>query len=126
MPCAGPDHSCNSLLSIRSPLGEIRLGEAIAHWNQRQALRELDRHLLKDIGRSRAEASREARVSSTATDVFRAVAPRSFRWVPSGLRAALERFARQRLRYALREVNPLLNTDPTSDVAREVRKMLEP
>ena len=66
MPCAGPDHSCNSLLSIRSPLGEIRLGEAIAHWNQRQALRELDGRLLKDIGRSRAEAGREAQVSHRA------------------------------------------------------------
>lgn len=125
MPCAGPDHSCNSLLSIRSPFGEVRLGEAIAHWNQRQALRELDGHLLKDIGRSRTEAGREARFWSTATEIFGAVAPRSFKCFPSGLHAALERFARQRLRYALREVNPLLNTDSASDVAREVRKMLE-
>jgi uncharacterized protein YjiS (DUF1127 family) len=125
MPCAGPDHSCNSLLSIRSPLGEVRLGEAIAHWHQRRALRELDDHLLKDIGRSQAEASREARLWSTATEVFEAMAPRSFRRFPSGLRVALERFVRQRLRFASREVNPLPTTDSASEVAREVRKMSE-
>ena len=26
MPCAGPDYSCNSLITIRSPLGEMRIG----------------------------------------------------------------------------------------------------
>lgn len=84
MPCAGPDHSCNSLITIRSPLGEVRLGasapgeptprpvplpirlyliirEWLAHRRQRRALGALDRHLLHDIGVSKPDAAREAR-----------------------------------------------------------------
>ena len=84
MPCAGPDHSCNSLISIRSPLGEVRLGdpnsarpgprpirlviraysairEAFAHRRQRQALAKLDGRLLDDSGLSHAEAEHEIR-----------------------------------------------------------------
>jgi uncharacterized protein YjiS (DUF1127 family) len=84
MPCAGPDHSCNSILTIRSPLGEVRLGapnsthpcprsvwllarawiamrEAIAHRRQRRALKALDDQGLNDIGISKPEAEREAR-----------------------------------------------------------------
>jgi uncharacterized protein YjiS (DUF1127 family) len=91
MPCAGPDFSCNSLLSIRSPLGEIRLGapgsakpaarwlwpfvrawrvgrEAIAHWHQRRALADLDPRLLQDIGVSQIQAARETRLSNIAND----------------------------------------------------------
>jgi len=79
MPCAGPDNSCNSLLSIRSPLGEVRLGapgpsgppsllvrailalrEMLAHRRQRRALARLDNRLLRDIGVSREEAERES------------------------------------------------------------------
>jgi uncharacterized protein YjiS (DUF1127 family) len=82
MPCAGPDHSCNSVIFIRSPLGEVRLGvpdsaksssgpiqlfvavyrairEALAHRRQRRALGELDRRLLDDIGVSQADAEAE-------------------------------------------------------------------
>ncbi len=84
MPCAGSDHSCNSILTIRSPLGEVRLGapnsahpsprpvwlllrawlalrETIAHRRQRRALAMLDMRGLSDIGISRPEAEREAR-----------------------------------------------------------------
>jgi uncharacterized protein YjiS (DUF1127 family) len=84
MPCAGPDHSCNSILTIRSPLGEVRFGapnsshpspqpvwllarawlalrEAIAHRRQRRALAMLDTRGLNDIGVSRPDAAREAR-----------------------------------------------------------------
>jgi len=84
MPCAGPDHSCNSLISIRSPFGEVRLGapgsakpgppllgpfiriclalrEALAHRRQRGALALLDKHLLKDAGISEADAAQEIR-----------------------------------------------------------------
>jgi len=84
MPCAGPDHGCNSLISIRSPLGEVRLGgpnsvtpgsrpvrllicaysairEAFAHRRQRQALAKLDDRLLNDAGLSRVEAEHEIR-----------------------------------------------------------------
>jgi uncharacterized protein YjiS (DUF1127 family) len=84
MPCVGPDHSCNSILTIRSPLGEVRLGapnsthpsprpvwllvrawlalrEAIAHRRQRRALKALDERRLKDIGVSRPDAERESR-----------------------------------------------------------------
>jgi uncharacterized protein YjiS (DUF1127 family) len=83
MPCAGPDYSCNSLLSIRSPLGNVRVGapvsgepnpqrpsliacawialrEMIAHRRQRRTLGKLDERLLKDIGLTKAEADREA------------------------------------------------------------------
>jgi uncharacterized protein YjiS (DUF1127 family) len=83
MPCAGPDHSCNSILFIRSPLGELRIGapeserpsprtlwwlargliwvrEALAHRRQRRALAKLDDRLLDDTGISRSEADREA------------------------------------------------------------------
>jgi uncharacterized protein YjiS (DUF1127 family) len=84
MPCAGPDHSCNSILFIRSPLGEHRIGapesghpsprplwllargviwlrEALAHRRQRRALAKLDNRLLDDTGISRAAADREIR-----------------------------------------------------------------
>ncbi|HEY7459200.1 MAG TPA: DUF1127 domain-containing protein [Xanthobacteraceae bacterium] len=84
MPCAGPDYSCNSLITIRSPLGEVRfgapgsaapsprpiwtlvraclaVGEAFAHRRQRRALAALDSQLLNDIGVSKADAVREAR-----------------------------------------------------------------
>jgi len=83
MPCSGTDYSCNSLLTLRSPLGEIRIGapksahpsprllwllassflrlrEAIAHRRQRRALKELDRRLLHDVGISEADVEREA------------------------------------------------------------------
>jgi uncharacterized protein YjiS (DUF1127 family) len=84
MPCAGPDYSCNSLLTIRSPLGEVRIGapqsdapssrpiwvlaktyllvrEWFAHRKQRRALSELDRHLLNDLGISKQDAASETR-----------------------------------------------------------------
>ena len=84
MPCAGPDYSCNSLITIRSPLGEVRIGapesnapssrpiwflakmylsarEWLAHRRQRRDLSELDRHLLEDIAVSRADAASEAK-----------------------------------------------------------------
>jgi uncharacterized protein YjiS (DUF1127 family) len=84
MPCAGPTQSCNSLITIRSPLGEVRIGapdsaapsarpiwflariflavrEWYAHRAQRQALQTLDQHLLDDIGVSKPEAANEAR-----------------------------------------------------------------
>ena len=81
MPCTGPDYSCNSLISIRSPLGAVRPGtsnaasqgprpgpitrgwlalrEMIAHRRQRRALAALDRRLLDDIGVSGDAAMRE-------------------------------------------------------------------
>jgi len=83
MPCSGTDYSCNSLLTLRSPLGELRIGapksahpsprliwllagsflrlrEAIAHRRQRRALKELDRLLLHDVGISEADIEWEA------------------------------------------------------------------
>jgi uncharacterized protein YjiS (DUF1127 family) len=83
MACAGPDYSCNSLVTIRSPLGEFRLGatrgvsrgprairlavraylalrEAFAHRRQRRVLAVLDPRVLHDIGISRHRAVREA------------------------------------------------------------------
>jgi uncharacterized protein YjiS (DUF1127 family) len=79
MPCAGPDYSCNTLLSIRSPLGEVRLGapgsakpaprplwafirafralrEMLAHRRQLRVLDELEPRLLEDVGVTPAEA----------------------------------------------------------------------
>jgi uncharacterized protein YjiS (DUF1127 family) len=84
MPCAGPDYSCNSLITIRSPLGEVRIGapnseapsprpiwffakaylavrEWFAHRGQRRALRELDEHLLDDVALTKRDATTEAR-----------------------------------------------------------------
>jgi uncharacterized protein YjiS (DUF1127 family) len=84
MPCAGPDYSCNSIVTLRSPLGEVRLGapdsaapsprllwllaktylqarEWLAHRKQRRDLNALDRHLLNDIGISKPDAASEAR-----------------------------------------------------------------
>jgi uncharacterized protein YjiS (DUF1127 family) len=73
MPCSGTDYSCNSIITLRSPLGELRIGapksahpsprliwflagsflrlrEVIAHRRQRRALAELDERLLDDVG----------------------------------------------------------------------------
>jgi uncharacterized protein YjiS (DUF1127 family) len=84
MPCAGPSHSCNSLITIRSPFGDVRIGspdstapssrpvwllartylalrEWLAHRMQRWALQTLDQHLLDDIGVSKPDAANEAR-----------------------------------------------------------------
>ena len=84
MPCAGPDYSCNSLITIRSPLGEVRLGapesaapssrpiwflaktylwvrEWLSHREQRRALDALDGRLLNDIGISKPDAESEVR-----------------------------------------------------------------
>jgi uncharacterized protein YjiS (DUF1127 family) len=84
MPCAGPDYSCNSLITIRSPLGEMRIGapqsaapssrpvwflakmylqarEWLAHRAQRAALTTLDERLRDDIGISERDATRESR-----------------------------------------------------------------
>lgn len=84
MPCAGPDYSCNSLINLRSPLGEARLGdanssahdrlqpapfarlyswicEAFVHRRQRCALCALDARLLADIGIAQPDAAREVR-----------------------------------------------------------------
>jgi uncharacterized protein YjiS (DUF1127 family) len=84
MPCAGPDYSCNSLITIRSPLGEMRIGapnsaapsarpiwlfakaylavrEWLAHREQRRALRELDERLLNDIAVTKPDATTEGR-----------------------------------------------------------------
>ena len=84
MPCAGPDYSCNSLITIRSPLGELRIGapnsnapssrpvwlfakaylaarEWLAHRRQRRALGELDQRLLDDIAVSKSDATAEGR-----------------------------------------------------------------
>jgi uncharacterized protein YjiS (DUF1127 family) len=77
-----PDYSCNSVLVIRSPLGEIRIGdqrstfpsprpfrllvrrfirirESLAQRRQPLALSEPDRGLPKDAGISKAEAGNE-------------------------------------------------------------------
>jgi uncharacterized protein YjiS (DUF1127 family) len=84
MPCAGLDYACNSLITIRSPLGDVRLGapesaapssrpvwflaktflrvrEWMAHRSQRRALDALDRHLLNDVGISKSDAASEGR-----------------------------------------------------------------
>jgi uncharacterized protein YjiS (DUF1127 family) len=83
MPCSGTDYSCNSLITLRSPLGELRIGapksahpsprllwllasslfrlrETVAHHRQRRTLKELDRRLLHDVGISEADIEREA------------------------------------------------------------------
>jgi uncharacterized protein YjiS (DUF1127 family) len=133
MPCAGPNYSCNSLLSISSPLGEIWLGapgslkpapgplwpliktyrasrEALAHRRQRRDLARLDQRLLKDIGLSRTDAKAD---------------PRLLRLLYV-LRAAAEWIARKRLRYAVRELDRRrLDEIAASDTeeARELRKL---
>jgi uncharacterized protein YjiS (DUF1127 family) len=84
MPCAGPDYSCNSLITIRSPLGEVRIGarqsdapssrpiwllakmylwtrEWLAHRRQRRDLSKLDRRLLEDVGVSKTDAASESK-----------------------------------------------------------------
>ena len=82
MPCASPNHSCNSLLSIRSPLGEVRVGAhappdllprsrlwrpilAVAEWLAREQLRhaarEIDPRLIDDLAASDPEAACEIR-----------------------------------------------------------------
>jgi uncharacterized protein YjiS (DUF1127 family) len=151
MPCAGPQYSCNSLLSVRSPLGEIRLGppgsekpavrplwplirtyrasrELLAHRRQRRALGQLDQQLLADIGVSQADADDETRRplrrEILASFAFPGVPLRLLRV----LRAAAERFARQRLRHAARELDQsLLDRIVASDpeAAREIRKLFE-
>jgi uncharacterized protein YjiS (DUF1127 family) len=149
MPCAGPDHSCNTVLSIRSPLGEMGLGppgsakpaarplwpivrtwrlwrEAIAHWRQRQALLELDQRLLNDIGRTRGQAAEEAKLSRTIGDLVAAKHPRASRPVWVAVRAATKRFALRRMRYAMREVSPaILEQIAVSkpEAAREIRTL---
>jgi hypothetical protein len=86
MPCAGPAYSCNSLIVIRSPLGELRLHAAAPAPPQGSTRRRLAR----------------------------------------ALRAAAERFARARLGYMAREIDPwaidrLAASDP--EAARELRKL---
>jgi uncharacterized protein YjiS (DUF1127 family) len=84
MPCAGPDYSCNSIITVRSPLGEMRIGapqseapssrplwllakaflmarEWLAHRRQRRDLNGLDSHLLDDIGVAKVDAESESR-----------------------------------------------------------------
>jgi uncharacterized protein YjiS (DUF1127 family) len=84
MPCAGPNYSCNSLLNITSPLGQMRPGETDAqasidartyflrrvlnavreyfqHRKQRRDLAALDEHLLRDVGITPRDAEAEAR-----------------------------------------------------------------
>jgi uncharacterized protein YjiS (DUF1127 family) len=149
MPCAGPHHSCNSLLSVRSPLGEIRLGppgsakpaarplwplirtyrasrELLAHRRQRRALGQLDQRLLTDIGLSQADADEETRRPSRREILAFFVFPGFPFRLLRVLRAAAERFARQRLRCAARELDQsLLERIAASDpeVAREIRKL---
>ena len=152
MPCAGIDYSCNSPISIRSPLGEIRLGgpgsanaaprplwpvirtflafrEALAHKRQRQALRRLDPHLLRDIGVSEAEMEREA---SRLYRVCTHEAPaQSFRQSSRFRRACMVGaiwLAHERLRHAGREIDSrkldeLAVSDP--ETARELRKLFD-
>jgi uncharacterized protein YjiS (DUF1127 family) len=152
MPCAGTDYSCNSLISIRSPLGEIRLGgagsanpapqplwqvirtflafrEALAHRRQRRALRRLDPHLLRDIGVSKAEMEREA---SRLYRVRTREAPAQSSWQSSQfLRACMAGaiwLAHERLRHAGREIDlrmldDLAVSDP--ETARELRKLFD-
>jgi uncharacterized protein YjiS (DUF1127 family) len=135
MPCAGPNYSCNSLLSIRSPFGEIRLGapdsakpaarpiwpvikayrasrEALAHRRQRQSLRVLDTRLLRDIGLTRADVDGETRGSR--------------RRLLDTLRAGAEWFVHQRLKCAARELNQsvidrAVVTNP--EAVHEIRKL---
>lgn len=59
---AGRLHSARPRPTLR-PLGAVPALLALwrARWRQRRALAELDAHLLRDIGRSRAEALRESR-----------------------------------------------------------------
>ena len=135
MPCAGPNYSCNSLLSIRSPLGEIHLGapdsaipaarsiwlvikayrasrEALAHRRQRQSLRTLDTRLLRDIGLTRADVDEEARASR--------------RRLLGTLRAGAEWFVRQRLKCAAHELSQsVLHRASAADpeAVREIRKL---
>jgi uncharacterized protein YjiS (DUF1127 family) len=135
MPCAGPNYSCNSLLSIRSPLGEIPLGapdsakpaarpiwpvikayrasrEALAHRRQRQSLRALDTRLLRDIGLIRADVEEEERGS--------------WRRFVGALHAGAEWFARQRLKHAARELNQSLFDEIAAsnpEASREIRKL---
>jgi uncharacterized protein YjiS (DUF1127 family) len=82
MPCSGTDYSCNSLITLRSPLGELRIGapqsahpsprlvwllassflrlrEAIAHRRQGRALAKLDERLLEDVGIKKASSPDE-------------------------------------------------------------------
>lgn len=135
MPCAGPNYSCNSLLSIRSPLGEIRLGapdsakpaarpiwpvirayrasrEALAHRRQRQSLRVLDTRLLRDIGLTRIDVEEEARGSR--------------RRLLGTLRAGVEWFVRQRLKCAARELSQSVLVRAAAsnpEAVREIRKL---
>jgi uncharacterized protein YjiS (DUF1127 family) len=78
MACADFKYSCNSIISIRSPPGEIRIGapksaapsarplwllfvaigrarEWFEHRKQKRALARLDKRLLDDIGLSKAD-----------------------------------------------------------------------
>ena len=151
MPCAGTDYSCNSLISIRSPLGEFRLGgpgsanpapqplwpvirtflafrEALAHRRQRRALRRLDPHLLRDIGVSEAEMEREA---SRLYRVRTHEAPAQSSRLSCFLRACMagaKWLAHERLRHAGREIDArrldeLAISDP--ETARELRKLFD-
>jgi uncharacterized protein YjiS (DUF1127 family) len=46
---------------VPSPFGwMLRIGRMYARWQQRQNLRDLDDHLLRDIGITRPQAEREA------------------------------------------------------------------
>ncbi|MEX2127894.1 MAG: hypothetical protein WD871_06575 [Xanthobacteraceae bacterium] len=89
MPCASPNYSCNSLISIRSPFGEVRLG-----------------------------------ASDWAAPGFRPIARFSRAFLVGS-----EWFARQRLRYAARELNQSLLDDIAAsdpEAACEIRKLFGP
>lgn len=83
MPCADPAYSCNSLLTIRSPLGEVRLHasaptppraraqrvvcvlraavEAFALARLRSMAREIDQRAIDELAVSNPAAARELR-----------------------------------------------------------------
>ena len=152
MPCAGNDNSCNSLISIRSPLGEVRLGapdsanpapsplwpairiflrfrEALAHRRQRRALRRLDPHLLRDIGVSETEMEREAsRLYRVRTHKAPAQSSRQSSRFLRACMAGAQWLAHEQLRHAAREIDPrilddLAISDP--ETARELRKLFD-
>ena len=156
MPCSGTDYSCNSLLTLRSPLGEIRIGalksahpsprpiwflvssflklrEAIAHRRQRRVLAELDERLLDDVGLKKSDSS-EYKVNDVLNawwrefSVYRA-ASHLRRSILRAIRTGAERAARNQLRHSSHELSQqLLERIERQDpaLAREIRKLFWP
>lgn len=149
MPCASANLSCSSLITIRSPFGEMRFGapksaapsaplvwmlvctvlevqEAFAHRRQRRALLALDARLLRDIGLSPADTAATGAFPSRrqVRDLTVALSSAFLRV----FRSAADWLVRENLRQAARSIDAgLLDEIAARDpeAARRVRELFD-